>query len=388
MQAGHYASLLPELFRHKTTRVRVFQPQVVLLDFHGTISERRWEDKVIFPYVRKTIRSFMRDNWNLDSIQKCIPALRNESFEQRFRYKYDDAPLISDQVDGEELDPVQLAEQMADFLIWQMATKRETKETQLIERLVWLDGFQRHQIQTPIYDDVMTCVKAWHEHHSIGIYVISSIDSETLKLLFENTDKGNLHQHLAGYLSSRKPGDKLISETYKQFYDKVSSRSPNASGGGGGGASGSKDLSIDPHTKSSRSPPQRRSDKVTAQSSTDSSQNGLKAPASTMSFSKTVGGSSTAVPPTVANQTKSTSRSLSGTSNSSGTSPVGPQQSDLVKPILFLTDSGQEAKAASQVADGSAFECLLVNRPGNKRIRTYYLSQFQYVDKFDDIEFV
>lgn len=341
MQAGHYSSLLPELFRHQTTHVRVFRPQVILLDFHGTISERRWEDKVIFPYVKQSVIRFLQDNWTNDSVQRCLPGLRNESFEQRFRHKYDDAPIIEDQSVGEDLDPGQLAQQMGEFLQWQMNTKRETKETQIIERLVWQDGFKRKQIATPLYDDVLPAVKLWKSTHGCAIYVISSIEPESLKLIFESTDKGNLHQYLSGFVGAKKMGDKLISEIYQKFRDRLVESNALKAG--------------------TKSPKVSRASSPRVQSPDSSDE-----------------------------KSKSSSRSTNGNRLvSRPSSPRSSRQSEAQpRPILFLTDSGQEAKAASQVAAGSVYECLLVNRPGNKRIRTYYLSQFQYVNQFTDIEFV
>lgn len=329
MHAAHYSSLLPELFRHKTTKVRVLQPQAILLDFHGTISERHWEDKVIFPYVKRAMNSFLRENRTSEPVQRCLAGLKNESFEQRFRHKYEDAPIINDQVESEEMDPNETADQMSDFLLWQINNKKETKDTQIVERLVWEDGFRRKQISTPLYDDVMPCVRSWHEKYGCLIYIISSVDSDTLKLLFEHTTAGNLDQYITGYVGSRKLGDKMITDTYKQFYDKLPFRAMITE----------EELS-------------RRKFKSTSPDNNQKS----------------------------ASSSKNSSISLKSlrTLSSEGT----------VKPVLFVTDSGQEAKAASQLNDGQVFECLLMNRPGNKRVRSYYLSQFQYIENFYDIEFV
>lgn len=359
MQAGHYSSLLPDLFRHKTTKVRLFQPQIILMDFHGTISERRWEDKVIFPYVKRSINQFVRDNFATETVQRCLPGLKNESFEQRFRNKYEDAPVIEDHTelmwdrDEDHQHQLQMADQVGEFLLWQIQTKRETRETQTIERLVWQDGFRRKQISVPIYEDVMSCVRDWRDQHQIGLYVTSSLDPETLKMFFENTDKGNLQQYLSGYLCSRRPGDKLISDTYKQFYDKTilarSSSSSSSSSAGKASGSRAQSATISFTNQNSTSGP-RQSPQPAAAAQQDSNRCNKSPPKS----------------------------------------PRGSIASDTgtAKPILFLTDAGQEAKAASMSADGAAYDCLLVNRPGNKRIRTYYLSHFQYIDKFDDIEFI
>lgn len=326
MDPAHYSPLLPELFRHSTPLVRVNQPQVVLLDFHGTISERRWEDKVIYPHVKKALTTYVRENWRTDAVQKHIPGLKNESFEQRFRNKYEDAPVIEDSEDGEANG---FADQISDFLLWQLSNKKETKDTQAIQRLVWQDGFRSRQILTPIFEDVLPALKQWHDQYNCLIYVLSSVDNATLSLLFENTDRGNLSQYMAGYLGSMRSGEKLISETYRKFYEQLpgSIKSPRTKA----------------NIRSSRhdSPPLQK---------------------------------------------RLRSNSSSGSLKS--LTPPSPISDVASKPVLFLTDSGQEAKAASLVAEGNAFECVLVNRPGNKKIRTYYLSQFPYIDRFDEIGFV
>lgn len=301
------------------------------MDFHGTMSERRWEDKVIYPYVKQAMGEFLKANWADETVQKCVPTLRDESFEQRFRNKFDDAPVISDPVNGEdELDQNQLAAQVSEFLLWQMSGKKETSETHLIERLVWRDGLKRRQIFTPIYEDVFRCVRDWHDKSACAIYVVSSLDPDTLRLLFETTDKGNLYQYLRGFLTPKRPGDKMSTELYSSFYERLYlHRSP-------------------PHSPSQRS-----------QIRTPSSPPSSSAVAQQGCHVQTINGVKTS-----------------------------PSQDSVSRPILFLTDSGQEARAASHVNEGTAFECILVDRPGNKRFRSYYLSQFPYIERFDDVGFL
>lgn len=331
MASRHCNLLIPEQYKFKNTKVKVFKPQVILLDFHGTISERKWEDKVIYPYVKKSVCQFIKDNWTDDAVQRCIPSLRNESFEQRFRHKYEDAPVIDETTGVSEDDNEQeMMNQVGEFLLWQMTTRRETKETQQLERLVWLDGFRKGRILLPLYDDVMPNVKRWTEQFGCKIYLISSVDSVTLKLLLENTDKGNLSKYITDNITSHKPGQKLISEIYKQFSDKLLLTPP-----------------ISP---------------IVSQTSTTSpNKTGGKVGDVELTCTKTIIGSN----------------------------PRSPQTQVInSRPVLFITDSGQEAKAAAQVADGDTYECILISRPGNKKLRTYYLTRFAYVEKFDDIEFV
>jgi enolase-phosphatase E1 len=344
MQAILQSPLLPDVFRHKTTKVRVPQPKVILMDFHGTISSRRWEDEVIFPYVKQAIDGYLKANWNDNTIQRCLPGLRNESFEQRFRNRFDDAPVIDESVTDEEDGPARLATQMSDFLVWQMNSKKETRETQIIERLVWRDGLRQKKISVPIYDDVMPCVQEWHARHKCATYVVSSLEQETLKLLFSNTSKGDLDKYLTGYVST-KSGDKLVSDCYTRFYERVKP---------------ALGLPLSPP----RSPPSSGSTRDTP--ATDDRRESSR-PTSTIKAPKT-----------------STGRPSSPPSSPSSSSSFEA----ISRPILFLTDSGQEAKAASQAAEGGLYECLLVDRPGNRRIRTYYLARFQYIKKFDDVEFV
>lgn len=331
MNAGHYSSLLPDAFKHKSTRVRIATPQAILLDFHGTISERRWEDKVINPYVSRSIRGFVRRNFADDTIQSCLEGLRNESFEQRFRYKNLDAPIIDDTTSGSP-DPIPdlLADQMGEFLAWQIQNHKETRESHKIVRLVWMDGLKRADISTPIYEDVFPCIKRWREKLKCKIYLTSSIDKDTLRVLMQSSQQGDLSKYIQGYLCPQKVGEKMISETYRQFYEKLGIKTHQTGGG--------------KQTKTNRSP-------------------------------------------------QSSSNRSSPTNSESGRSPKSPSLNSQPgecpgRPILFVTDSGQEAKAASLVGEGNIYECLLINRQGNKRIRSYYLSQFQYIEQLGDIEFV
>lgn len=346
MHTAHSSTLLPGLFRNKSTKVHVLEPRAILLEFHGTISERHWEDKVIFPYVKQAVDQFLKTNWYNETVQQCFFGLRNESFEQRFRNKFEDAPIISDVTkDGNEMETEELVSQVSDFLVWQMNNKKETKDTQIIERLIWRDGLKRQQIKVPIYDDVMPCIRNWRTISKCQVYVISPIEEETLKLLFENTDKGNLSQLIDGYLCLKKINDKFTGDVYKHLYDELmKSRHSDKQG---------TDIETE-HKKDVRGSISKQSVK-----SGPSTQNKPRS-----SLKDCVGSD--------LDRKKSTS------------SEILSQP----KPILFVTNSGQEAKAASQVADGHAYECLLINRPGNRKIRTYYLSHFSYIERFSDIQFV
>ena len=55
-----------------------------------------------------------------------------------------------------------------------------------------------------------------------------------------------------------------------------------------------------------------------------------------------------------------------------------------VKRLAFITDSGKQAKMAAE----AGAESLLVLRPKNFRLREYYLTCFQSISTFDEIELV
>ena len=54
------------------------------------------------------------------------------------------------------------------------------------------------------------------------------------------------------------------------------------------------------------------------------------------------------------------------------------------KDILFVIDSGQSAKCAHELG----YNCLLIKRPNNRKIREYYLLRFNSISSLLDIEFV
>lgn len=55
-----------------------------------------------------------------------------------------------------------------------------------------------------------------------------------------------------------------------------------------------------------------------------------------------------------------------------------------IRRLAFITDSGKKAKMAAE----AGAESLLILRPKNFRIREYYLTCFQSISSFDEIELV
>lgn len=350
----HYSvtSLLPASLRSKTTHLRVLKPEVILIDFHGTISERKWEDKIIYPYVRATISSYVKENLKKsDDLQKYTVALREESYIQRFVNKDDSAPVIGDFEANSEENFDSMTEQICEFLNWQIDKRKLTEETKLIERLVWMDGYRKNALQTPIFPDVMSTIKSWSEKFRLKVYLITSLSRDVVKLLLANTTSGDLFQYITDcVILKAATGGKLNSETYTKFLKETVDNSNDRFF-----TSFSKNTSKSIKRTTHKSP---SLDKSLSRSKSDSNDH--------------------------RNKTKSPIKAPVASKIDILDEPVDLSP----RPVIFLTDSGQEAKAASLVADGKGFECILVSRPGNRRLRTYYLSLFPYIKSLQDLELI
>ena len=59
--------------------LRVRKPKAVLLDLVGSITKSNWFDKMVFPYVRQNVDTYLANNWGKRVLMRDIELLRAES---------------------------------------------------------------------------------------------------------------------------------------------------------------------------------------------------------------------------------------------------------------------------------------------------------------------
>lgn len=254
-------------------RLLLMQPEVILLDFHGTLCSTRWEDLVLLPYVIGQLESYLYDHWTNSTVERLVQLLREESFVQRFAGFRDDAPLIEQQelTQFEQRQHLQTQQQESSslnsadataysvhrylvappestslslspnvkplgspqstivsqhdlssvvaFVRWQIQHRKESDTCLQLQRLIWQQGFRSNALKVQLYDDVPKVLQQWHEA-GIRLYILSAVPEADLKLLLHHTQFGDMTKHLHGMLD-REVGDRLQAETFKSLANRL-----------------------------------------------------------------------------------------------------------------------------------------------------------------------
>lgn len=93
-----------------------------------------------------------------------------------------------------------------------MSVDRKTGSLKTLQGLIYPKGYKDGKIKAQVYEDVPKALEQWvSTGHKVFIYSSGSVDAQ--KLLFANTEQGDLSAHIAGYFDTA-VGAKVESKSY------------------------------------------------------------------------------------------------------------------------------------------------------------------------------
>ena len=189
--------------------------RAVLLDIEGTTTPITFVTEVLFPYVRREINSYLTKRWDCEEVQNDIEALRNQSkLDQN-----DDSltlPVIKETSDNSKDDVIS---SVVENVTKQMDLDRKIGPLKQLQGHMWKFGYESGELQGAIYDDVLPALKKWNEMN-IPVYIYSSGSIAAQKLLFGNSDKGDLLHYIKGHFDTTS-GLKVNSESYQNILQEI-----------------------------------------------------------------------------------------------------------------------------------------------------------------------
>lgn len=194
------------------TLSEVLSAKSIICDIEGTTTSISFVKDQLFPYVLKNLEEYLKNNWNEDSTKTVIAALREQADEDK-KAELDGVILIPTG-DSEEIIP-----DIVKNVEWQMSQDRKTGSLKTLQGLVWDKGYKDGTIKGHVYEDVQKSFEKWTESgRKIYIYSSGSVDAQ--KLLFENSEQGNLLEYLAGHYDT-KIGAKREKESYQSILKNI-----------------------------------------------------------------------------------------------------------------------------------------------------------------------
>jgi len=169
--------------------------KAIVTDIEGTTSSLAFVKEVLFPYARKHIQQFVRENASRGDIAKLLDDVRAEV--------------------GKPLDIEAVATQLVQWI------DEDKKVTPLkaLQGLIWEAGYLNGDFQGHVYDDVVRKLREWHDS-GIHLYVYSSGSVHSQKLLFSHTMHGDLTPLFSGFFDTH-IGHKRDSASYATIHRQL-----------------------------------------------------------------------------------------------------------------------------------------------------------------------
>lgn len=170
--------------------------RAIVTDIEGTTTDIRFVHQVLFPYARQRLAEFLRHEYEQPDVAAALDALRAE-------------------IDRPQASIEALIEQLFTYM------DNDVKSTSLkvLQGIIWRTGYENGDFRGHLYEDVAPQLQAWHEDGlKLCVYSSGSVDAQ--KLLFGNSDAGDLTPLFSGYFDTR-VGAKRETESYQNIAEQL-----------------------------------------------------------------------------------------------------------------------------------------------------------------------
>ena len=170
--------------------------KAILLDIEGTTTPVNFVHKVLFPYSRERVNSFVAMHFG--ELRSEIEQLVDES-------SHDDKYTVP-------VDPLEPGS-VAAYLENLIDTDRKSTPLKSIQGKIWQDGYRTGELISQVYDDVPPALERWAAaDKEVSIY--SSGSALAQRMLFRHTNRGDLTDHISDYFDTN-VGAKREPESYE-----------------------------------------------------------------------------------------------------------------------------------------------------------------------------
>eukprot|EP00249_Psilotum_nudum_P008080 c21030_g1_i1 orf=154-1668(+) len=212
-----YSSL--ENGTNEAHRERECYPSVMVLDIEGTTTPLSFVTEILFPYARNHVGNHLRHTYDNEETQLDIKLLQQQ-VEQDLNEGVPDAQPIP--YNGSKEDLISAIE--ANVLSMIESDRKITALKQL-QGHIWRSGYANGELKGEVFDDVPKALSEWHSAGT-KVYIYSSGSREAQRLLFGNTNFGDLRKFLCGYFDTR-IGNKRQACSYKEIFLSVGVDDPS-----------------------------------------------------------------------------------------------------------------------------------------------------------------
>lgn len=195
-------------------------PRCIVLDIEGTTTPISFVIDVLFPYARENVGRHLNLTYDTSETQDDIKLLRSQVQDDLEQGIAGAIPSPSDDAAKEEL----IAALVANVQAMIRADRKITALKQL-QGHIWRTGFQNNEIEGVVFDDVPKALEKWHAS-GLKVYIYSSGSRLAQRLIFGNTNYGDLRKYLCGFFDTR-VGNKKETSSYVEISESLGVDTPS-----------------------------------------------------------------------------------------------------------------------------------------------------------------
>jgi enolase-phosphatase E1 len=177
------------------------------LDIEGTTSPIDFVYEVLFPYARLHLEEYLKRKAGSKELELDLLQLREEHVKDLA-----EALAPPDWIDA---PPDAQIQSVVRYVFWLMDRDRKSTGLKSLQGKIWQEGYLKGELKSQVFPDVPPALKDWKEKN-LDVRIFSSGSVLAQRLLFANTQAGDLSGFLNGYIDTN-IGPKTSAESYRRI---------------------------------------------------------------------------------------------------------------------------------------------------------------------------
>lgn len=192
----------------------------IVLDIEGTTTPISFVTEVLFPYARGNVGKHLSATYDTAETQDDIKLLRSQVQDDLKQGVVGAVPIPSDDAGKEDV----IAALVANVEAMIRADRKITALKQL-QGHIWQTGYENNELEGVVFEDVPEALEKWH---ALGtkVYIYSSGSRLAQRLIFGNTNYGDLRKYLSGFFDTT-VGNKREARSYVEISESLGVDKPS-----------------------------------------------------------------------------------------------------------------------------------------------------------------
>ncbi|KAK6182527.1 hypothetical protein SNE40_010190 [Patella caerulea] len=188
--------------------------KALLVDIEGTTTPVSFVKDKLFPYITDNVEKYLTSHFDDAETQKDIAALRELA--QKDKEASTEGVVEIPAADSSKDDVIKA---LVENIKWQMSQDRKSTELKQLQGHMLQEAYKSGGVKGELFEDVADVLRQLQEE-GIQIYVYSSGSIESQKLLFANSNEGDMTDVFTGYYDTT-TGSKTDSASYKKITGEI-----------------------------------------------------------------------------------------------------------------------------------------------------------------------